>query len=280
MSNASKARVLLGYMADPYRAWLDYSEGTEDLIHLTHEGYRHVSLHPQIMEAAGFSEEEVSSGKWKALRAEKEISAGFPTLHAHALLGLWGAFERFIEDVFVAAIVDAPESLEGERFAKLKLPLKVALSSGEERARGILFEISRSTGSDSKTGINQFENILNYVGISGVTPANVKDAVFKAQQVRHVWAHRGGVADAQFVDRCPGRASVGDKLMMDIGEFGTYMHGLHMYAILIVNRHLLSCGKPLALSECVGYEGTWVQIGWTDPSDAPDAQLDDVEDDY
>ncbi|ORB46770.1 hypothetical protein BST43_26555 [Mycobacteroides saopaulense] len=267
-------------MADPYRSWTDYSEGTEDLIHLTHEGYRHLSFYPQIMNLAGLTEEEMSSGKWKASRADKEIEAGFPTLHAHALLGLWGAFERFIEDVFVAAIVDAPEILGGEMFAKLKLPLKVALSSGEERARGIMLEISRAAGSDSKTGINQFENILNYVGLSGVTPPNVRDAVFNAQQVRHVWAHRGGVADEQFVGRCPSRAKVGDKLMIDIGEFGIYMHGLHMYGILIMNRHLLNLGEPLVLSECEGYKGTWVQIGWTDPSDAPDAQLDDVDDDY
>ncbi|SIM00928.1 Uncharacterised protein [Mycobacteroides abscessus subsp. abscessus] len=273
MSNTSNRAVRLGWMDEPFRAWIEYSEGTEDLIHLTHEGYRHVTLHPKTMEILGFSEEQIAGEKWKAARANKEVEAGFPTLHAHALLGLWGAFERFIEDVFVAAIVDAPESLEGERFAKLKLPLKVALSSGEERARGILLEISRSTGSDSKTGINQFESTLDYVGLSGVTPPNVKDAVFKAQQVRHVWAHRGGVADAQFVDRCPGRADIGDKLMMNMGEFGTYMHGLHMYGMLIINRHLANVSEPLVLSECRGYEGTWAQIGWSNPSEAPNERV-------
>ncbi|MBS4104178.1 hypothetical protein [Tsukamurella paurometabola] len=211
----------------------------------------------------GYSEEEIASDQWKAERAEKELSAGFPTLHAHALLGLWGAFERFIEDVFVAMVVDSPEVLEGNWFAKLKLPLRIALSQGEERARAILLEVARTTGADSKSGVNQFENVLDYVGLDGATPKNVSDAVYRAQQIRHVWAHRGGVADAQFVSKCPDRASVGDKLMIDIAEFLTYMHGLHMYGWVIVNRHLVKIGEPAVLNECAGYKGTWAEFGLT-----------------
>ncbi len=247
----------MGFLLGPYNSWLEYSEGTEALIHLTHEGYRHVMLYPQTMELLGFSEKEIAADKWKSERAEKERAAGFPTLHAHALLGLWGAFERLVEDIFVAAIVDAPELLEMGKCANLKLPLKVALSAGEDRANAVLREVVRATGSDLKAGINQFENILEYVSLGGPTPDNVITAVFSAQQIRHVWAHRGGVADAKFVDKCPGRAAVGDKLLIDIGEFSRLMHGLHMYGWTIMNRHLRNTGYPPAFKECSGYEGTW-----------------------
>ncbi|WP_445278017.1 hypothetical protein, partial [Streptomyces sp. DSM 41033] len=108
--------------------------------------------------------------------------------------------------------------------------------------------------------MNQFEDVLAYVSLSGVVPENVKDSVFVAQQVRHVWAHRGGSADAQFVERCPGRAKIGEKLMMDIAEFSRYMHGLHMYGWIIMSRYLESLGERVIKRECIGYEGTWAMI--------------------
>jgi hypothetical protein len=203
--------------------------------------------------------------QWKADVAEVEAQAGFPTLHAHALLGLWGAFERLVEDTFVALIVDQPELLESEPFAKVKLPMKAALSSGEERAQAVLYEVTRNAGADKKLGVNQFENVLKYVGMADVVPEKVSDSVFAAQQVRHVWAHRGGTADVQFVERCPKRANVGEKLMIEFEEFAHHMHGLHMYGWVIMNRHLKKIGEALVLNECHGYRGTWASIGVSNP---------------
>ncbi|WP_264026818.1 hypothetical protein [Mycolicibacterium insubricum] len=248
-------------MLAPYKAWQEYSEDTEALIHLTHEGFRHVSLRPQTLHLLGYTDEEIQPDRWKAGKAEGEIRAGFPTLHAHALLGLWGAFERFVEDTFTALIVAQPELLEGERFARIKLSMRAALASGEERAQAVLYEITRNTSGPKKLGVNQFEDLLDHLSLSGEVPENVKDSVFAAQQVRHVWAHRGGVADAQFVGRYPTRAQVGEKLMIDISEFSRYMHGLHMYGLVIVNRYLKEIDEPPVLKECRGYEGTWESIG-------------------
>ncbi|KIM15294.1 hypothetical protein QV65_24575 [Rhodococcus erythropolis] len=85
-------------------------------------------------------------------------------------------------------------------------------------------------------------------------PAKIKNAVFRAQQIRHVWAHRGGTADATFVARCPDRAGIGDKLNMDATEFLHLMHGLHMYGWVIVNRHLRNIGEKPVTAACHGYE--------------------------
>lgn len=259
-SESSGVPIPLGCLLEPYKAWGEYSDGTEALVHLTHEGFRHVSMHPELQELLGYSDEEIVGNKRKAAIANVEIEAGFPTLHAHALLGLWGAFERLVEDIFVALIAAKPELLEGERFAKIKLPMRAALSSGEERAQAVLYEVTRNSSAPKKLGVNQFEDVLDYVSLSGVVPENVKDSVFTAQQVRHVWAHRGGTADAQFVERCPARAKVGEKLMMDMAEFSRYMHGLHMYGWIIMSRYLESLGERVIKRECVGYEGTWAMI--------------------
>lgn len=259
-SESSGIPIPLGCLLEPYKAWGEYSDATEALVHLTHEGFRHVSIHPELRRLLGYTDEEIEGDKRKAAIANREIEAGFPTLHAHALLGLWGAFERLVEDIFVALIATRPDMLEGERFTKVKLPMRAALSSGEERANAVLYEVTRNAAAPKKLGVNQFEDLLAYVSLSGVVPENVKDSVFVAQQVRHVWAHRGGTADAQFVERCPDRAKVGEKLMMGMAEFSRYMHGLHMYGWIIMSRHLESLGEPVIRRECTGYEGTWALI--------------------
>ncbi|MBB4134066.1 hypothetical protein [Gordonia humi] len=129
MSSKAGRPVQLGCLMEPYQTWLEYSEGTEALVHLTHEGYWHISRYPETLHALGYSEEETAGHRWKADTAAVEANEGFPTLHAHALLGLWGAFERLVEDTFVALIVDQPELLESEQFAKVKL-IRPGISGG------------------------------------------------------------------------------------------------------------------------------------------------------
>lgn len=192
------------HLAGPFSTWTRYSSDTENLVHLTHEGLSRAAELPELYRDLDVDEENLKWVEWKAGVAQKEIDAGFPTLHAHSLLGLWGALECLVEDIFRESIKALPELLAGEALSKIKLPVSVLYGSEEERANLLLFELSRNLGADKRLGVGQFEVILDPINLGGAVPHKIKDAVFDAQQTRHIWAHRGGIADATFVERRPG----------------------------------------------------------------------------
>ncbi|KIM15295.1 hypothetical protein QV65_24580 [Rhodococcus erythropolis] len=108
MSEQSGSKLM--HLQVPIHNWGQYSEGTEVLVHLTHDGFVSTVNTPEIYRALEMDEAMIEHAEWKAAHAQKEIDAGFSTLHAHSLLGLWGAFECLIEDIFKEAIMLIPAS--------------------------------------------------------------------------------------------------------------------------------------------------------------------------
>lgn len=90
----------LGPLARAFQTWLQYAEAAEDLVHLTHEGLSQALRAPELFRILEMSDAEIKRAKWKAGRARREVDAGFPTLHAHSLLGLCGALECFVERTY------------------------------------------------------------------------------------------------------------------------------------------------------------------------------------
>lgn len=249
------------------RTWTVYSEQTETLVHLTHEGLAHIQRLPKVNEilvshTGDSSKNEVQNQlQWKADRAKMEADAGFPILHAHSLLGLWGALECMIEDLFIASLETRPKLLANEAFAKVKMPVAMlTVADPHERLRAILAEAARSTNSDLGQGASKFERLLKMVSLDGPVPRVIADAVFSAQQIRNIWAHRGGIADAKFIERCPSMgAAAGSRVDMGQEDFGRYMHGLHMYGVVVLNRILRSWDLAEVTTECVGFKGSLTQ---------------------
>lgn len=247
--------------------WMSYAEGTESLVHLTHEGLARViqmpEMHRTLEGALGSSDPQEYEAKlaravWKADQARAEVEAGFPTLHAHSLLGLWGALECFIEDVFLACIDNEPGLLASESFAKIKLPVATAFATDHaERDAAILLATSQAVGGDLGQGVGRFERLLGTVGFSGSVPEKVATAIYEAQQIRNVWAHRGGLADRRFIDACPHLGFAhGQRVNVDGDLFMRLMHGMHMYGVVVLNRGLLSVGREPIAAACPGYESS------------------------
>jgi hypothetical protein len=134
---------------------------------------------------------------------------------------------------------------------------------GDERDRlvAIMTETSRALNADVGVGATKFERLLAAVELGGPIPAAVRNALYLAQQIRNVWAHRGGVADKRFVDACPQlEYEVGDRVNMTQEVFLPLMHGLHMYSIVVINRYLVMTGRERVSVECPGYEGCLLEI--------------------
>ena len=248
-------------------AFAEYQLQAEIVVHTTHDGFYRIQSLPNILSAlaagaenpdqAVKDQERIAEAKRKAEYATREMEAGFPLVHAHSLMGLWGALESFVEDIFVAMLEAEPALLSSEAFRKIRIPASVIAPGMErERYRVVLTEATRLANADLGSGVGRFDRLLAMVGLDGAVPRPIRDAIYNAQQVRNVWAHRGGVADPRFLEKCPGWQYVeGDRVDLAPDRFLLLMHGVHMYGLVIVNRYRVHFGQSYLVSECPGYEG-------------------------
>ncbi len=139
-----------------------------------------------------------------AERAKSENEKNFPLLHAQTLIAAWGAFEAAIEDTLVAILIKEPKYLKTPALAKVKISLGDFHASDEEgRIRFLLAEISRSQGPGVKQGVDAFEFPLNFIGLSGPLPDELKKSVWEMHNIRNVLVHRASLADVRIVEECP-----------------------------------------------------------------------------
>ena len=219
--------------------WESYLESTRTLVTLTYDGLNFAQSMPQVSELVGVGEEKSKELKAKALKATEHIEQGFSILHAHSLLGLWGALECFVEDIFKARLLSDPSLLAHSKFAKLKLPVDVFLMSDADRVTAIATEFTRHTNADLGHGVGRFERLLEPVNLAGEVPREIRDAIYEAQQIRNVWAHRAGIADTRFCESCPNfPVSIGEKVAVSKEKFDDFVSSAEEYGFLIIKRLL------------------------------------------
>ncbi|HSZ64316.1 MAG TPA: hypothetical protein VK828_21135 [Terriglobales bacterium] len=139
------------------------------------------------------TERDLKRAEADAEFAKKEIERGFPLLHAHTLVGLWGAFEAAIEDCVVGMLMNEPDVLRSEAFSKLRIPLaEFELLEKEDRMRVLLAEVGRGQGLGKRQGVDSFESLLAHAKLSGVVDPEVKKTMWEMHHVRNVSSWNGG----------------------------------------------------------------------------------------
>src|SRR6266849_830444 len=119
------------YAAKPLLEFLDYSQQSWRILHMCMRG---ISLHKAMpntltvlheTDHAVCAPEEAEEKRQKYEKALKRATAdaGFPLLHAHDLVGLWGAFEAAVEDCLVGILINEPDLLRSDAFSRLRIPL-------------------------------------------------------------------------------------------------------------------------------------------------------------
>jgi hypothetical protein len=174
------------YVRKPLQWFLDYQQECSQLLECSMRGMLLLKDTPDV-EAAFLQQECVN---------------GFPLLHAHTLVGCWGAFEAAMEDLSIELLINEPIWRKGEAFSRLKIPLAVYESlEPDERMRLLIQELQKGQGSSRKRGTASFEHVLNQFQLS-VDPG-IKQTIWEMLNVRNVIVHRGSVADRRLVDACP-----------------------------------------------------------------------------
>lgn len=213
------------YATGPLRRFLDYYEESLRLLHLSMRGISGLRGMPGLLKlvppwsqtvtmrdlAESVSDEKTKKAKRdletaeaRANFAEKESESGFPILHAHTLVGLWGGVEAAVEDMLVGILLNEPGVLESEAFCRVKVQLaEFHRLDAEERMRLLLAEIERHHGSATKLGVDAFEFVLEKFGLSGPVEPEIKKLLWEMHHVRNVLVHRAGLADRRLVENCP-----------------------------------------------------------------------------
>jgi hypothetical protein len=186
----------------------------------------------------------IAEAKERAAFAKKEIEEGFPLLCAHSLVGLWGAFEAAVDDFLATWLEAHPAKLTDAESIRLRVSASDLLVPIEQdRIRLVLAELARSLSVEARIGTSRFEAMLSRVGLSGEVPETVRRQVFEMQQVRHIWAHRGGRPDEVFQNRCPWmEPDPNGRITVDVERLNNYGAATVQYAINVENRALRQHG--------------------------------------
>jgi hypothetical protein len=180
------------------------------------------------------------------------------------IIASWSAFEAHFEDFCKGVLEMNPNILDGKDIRKLKVSLSQALASDAERLDMIYESIEDHIG--KVAGVSRCEEILKFMDLSGNVPKAIKDEFYNSQVVRHVWAHRAGVADAKFVSQAAHLGfNQGELVAVTTQQLSNYLTAVLMYAMIIVNRHrALYDLEPFSVDDKADYNNSALVEGYRD----------------
>jgi hypothetical protein len=183
-------------------------------------------------------EERLAEAKELASLAESEVDKGFPLLHAHAVVAVWGALEALVDDVLVVWLCKRPQLLTTAALASVRVPLARFLSLDEEQRMLLLLEeLKRDLRSGFTPGVAGFEGLLASVGLSGPLDEEVKRTLIEMRAVRNVFVHRRAVCDLRFCQTCPWLSlQVGETVETTHSDYHRYQHAAHEYVMCLIKR--------------------------------------------
>jgi hypothetical protein len=244
----------------PFERFMDYTSDLAEMTDLTIASISVAVKMPKLAEIRYRDKpdpERLARVQRMAALAASEIERDFPFLFGHGVIGLWGALESLIEDVFVAWIDQHPEVLAAPAIAKIRIPLaEYEMLDRQDRCRLIVAELQRDLRADLKSGATKFETLLKVINLDGPVDSGVRSALFEAQQLRNVLAHRGGIADRKFVAACPhSKYKIGDVIGIGSEDFGRIIDALIAYGMTVYNRCCRLDSRDSSAVSWAGSEG-------------------------
>lgn len=207
--------------------------------------------------------------------AKRHLDNGNQTLHVLFLLAAWGAFESFIESIPAALIGIEPDLISTPAFAKARgRAEREGLTGKAQLERVIEIAVTNQKSALTPDGGGKYEDQLALVGLDGQIPRDLALALMEAQQVRNVWAHKGGRADTKLLNQCPDiGAALGEKITMRGDRLSRYVAAQNTYTTIVINRARTRYGlRPL---QCYGGQANIFKTSFAQlfPDAAPTHEL-------
>lgn len=231
----------------PFNRGIDYLAETNEVLELCLQGLSHVQTMPGLAEALeGYDSgtpTQVLLPKLQDLRrraglAKAEIERGFPVLHAHASVALWGTLDALVADLVLACLLNDSALLKAERFSRIKVPLaEFEALEREDRMVFLLTELSRTLHADLKPGVGKFEALLDAVDLAGPVDSTLRRDLLELAAVRNLLVHRAGIVDRRFCSSCPWlNLTIGAKYVVSRAVYARYSRSVSDYMMLLIKR--------------------------------------------
>ena len=187
----------------------------------------------------------------RAKHAEEQVRSGLPLLYSQFAVGTWSVLEAAIDDFVIAWLVNVPQAITSEDFAKIKVSIAVYEQlDPTSRMQLLLEEYKRNLRSELKIGVERFESLLKPLGLIGPLADDVRRDILELSQVRNVILHRSGRVDQKLLSGCPWlNLKPGEKLAVTQQDSDRYVHACTEYLKQIISRVKASAE---AVSEVAG----------------------------
>jgi hypothetical protein len=251
------------WLHDPFDRLRMYLEETTRLVALSRHGVGMVSSNVGLIEALHgldravegqvVNEEaasEVAAARAESELAQDELKRDFPLLHAHSLVGVWGAAESWASDVATSWLTRFPEDYAGPERARVDTRLLL------DDDRSALLSTLVDFAATSKRAPTRVDALLD---VAGLRPSNeaftsvevlreagsvdgLRRDVVELSQVRHCIAHNAGVVDERLLRHCSWYSGkVGDPIRVGHVRFREYVSALTWYAVGTFQHARLIC---------------------------------------
>lgn len=175
-------------------------------------------------------------------------------MYSQALIMMYSNLEFFIKKLAILYFADNEISHIPE-IQKVKIAFSEYMKRDEnERLEYLFTEYEKSFQGRMNNGVERFEMLLKPLGLAGPVEAEVAKSILELGLLRNVLAHKAGVVDRQFIDRClerklPTDYQIGDTLKISQTQFKMYYAAILSYSNAIVIRMNKIMGRDLHLTQ-------------------------------
>lgn len=241
---------------EPFRVFADYVEDERDLVELSRVSVEMLrserATSTQLHDAVETLTRAVTPSAI-VNRAEDESRKDHPLLHGHSVVAIWSALEAMIGDLVETWLMWWPRArtnaassapLSGPR----GLPPDEWASSARQTLDREYQKLNRKTRSPRR--LDYYEWLLTSIGLASEDAeggdAQLARNLWEMQQIRNVFAHRRGVADARLATNSPHLPfKVGTEIRLGRRAWGDFLVSSMLYADTVARR----MKKELGLTE-------------------------------
>jgi hypothetical protein len=176
-------------------------------------------------------------------RAQMESANDHPLMHGHSLVAIWSAMETMVSDIVTAWLLAWPAARS--QAASVVSTRDFNGLSSDEWASAVRDALDRKYRKENQKlksirRLDHFEWLLAAIGIGDDgqdRDVRMGDSLFEMQQIRNIFAHRRGRADARLVHRCPNLPfRAGQEIRIDRKAWSDFLVTTLVYGDMITRR--------------------------------------------
>ena len=241
------------WWASPFVEFINYNNHQKALFQLTEEALTQWRDMNRLREAMAKASRTLNRGdeaskfekaaeriKAQVKLAEIEYDNKFAHLRGAYIVLFWSGLEALVDDVVLAGIEHGHLKTDVVKLEKIRVRLVDIMSLAPAELARKAFDIIRADVL-SQGGMGRFDDLLAAVGLDFAVSKETRDALWDMSAIRNLLAHRRGIVDQQFMDRCPGSGqTLGEALTIEAQTIDRFNHEVYQFVAGLMERLLVA----------------------------------------